>query len=329
MGVGRGRPRGDRAQRSGAQGADAGGHAVHGGREGRRLRARRGARSRARRSRVGRTASASRRSTRRSRFETRASPRRSSCSPSPRRDRDGSSLAALDRPHGDHARVRRRARQGGRLPRDTRRPYHLKVDTGMNRIGVRAEDAARVRALAQGLSRSARSRARSRTSPPPTCRATGTSSGSSSGSRRARRHADRGRRIPASCTRRTARRRSCIRRRTSTWCAAASRSTACTRRRPPYGRVELEPAMSVKARASLVKRIGMGEGVSYGLTWQASAPTDDRDAARSATRTASTASCIATRCRVLLGGERCRAGRSRVHGPAHGRGAARRAFRAR
>jgi alanine racemase len=35
----------------------------------------------------------------------------------------------------------------------------------------------------------------------------------------------------------------------------------------------LVPAMSVKARASLVKRIGMGDSVSYGYTWTASAPT--------------------------------------------------------
>lgn len=41
-----------------------------------------------------------------------------------------------------------------------------------------------------------------------------------------------------------------------------------------YGVVDLKPAMSVKARTSLVKRIGMGDGVSYGLTWQAAAPTD-------------------------------------------------------
>lgn len=37
--------------------------------------------------------------------------------------------------------------------------------------------------------------------------------------------------------------------------------------------VALEPARSVHARISLVKRIGMGDGVSYGLTWQAAAPT--------------------------------------------------------
>lgn len=36
--------------------------------------------------------------------------------------------------------------------------------------------------------------------------------------------------------------------------------------------VDLRPAMSVKARATQVKRIGVGEGVSYGLTWHAGAP---------------------------------------------------------
>lgn len=40
-----------------------------------------------------------------------------------------------------------------------------------------------------------------------------------------------------------------------------------------YERIDLRPAMRVVARASLVKRIGMGEGVSYGLTWRAAAPT--------------------------------------------------------
>lgn len=43
--------------------------------------------------------------------------------------------------------------------------------------------------------------------------------------------------------------------------------------RSTYGKVDLRPAMSVRARVSFVKRIGMGEGVSYGLTWRASAPT--------------------------------------------------------
>ncbi|MDH4140032.1 MAG: alanine racemase [Coriobacteriia bacterium] len=37
--------------------------------------------------------------------------------------------------------------------------------------------------------------------------------------------------------------------------------------------VALRPAMQVKSRVCLVKRIQMGEGVSYGLTWRAAAPT--------------------------------------------------------
>lgn len=39
-----------------------------------------------------------------------------------------------------------------------------------------------------------------------------------------------------------------------------------------YDRIELRPAMAVSARITLVKRIGMGEGVGYGLTWRAAAP---------------------------------------------------------
>lgn len=39
------------------------------------------------------------------------------------------------------------------------------------------------------------------------------------------------------------------------------------------GAIDLEPAMSVKARVSFAKRIGMGDGVSYGLTYRAVAPT--------------------------------------------------------
>jgi alanine racemase len=39
------------------------------------------------------------------------------------------------------------------------------------------------------------------------------------------------------------------------------------------GKVALSPAMSVKAEVTLVKRVPMGEGVSYGLTWRASRPT--------------------------------------------------------
>jgi alanine racemase len=37
--------------------------------------------------------------------------------------------------------------------------------------------------------------------------------------------------------------------------------------------VDLRPAMSVKARVAQVRRIGMGEGVSYGFTYHAASPT--------------------------------------------------------
>jgi len=37
-------------------------------------------------------------------------------------------------------------------------------------------------------------------------------------------------------------------------------------------RIDLRPAMSVKARVIQVRRVPMGEGVSYGLTWRAASP---------------------------------------------------------
>ena len=41
-----------------------------------------------------------------------------------------------------------------------------------------------------------------------------------------------------------------------------------------HERVSLNPAMSVKARVTNVHRVETGEGVSYGYTWRASTPTD-------------------------------------------------------
>jgi alanine racemase len=40
-----------------------------------------------------------------------------------------------------------------------------------------------------------------------------------------------------------------------------------------HGRIDLQPALSVKARVSRVARLAMGEGVSYGMTWHAASPT--------------------------------------------------------
>jgi alanine racemase len=70
-----------------------------------------------------------------------------------------------------------------------------------------------------------------------------------------------------------------------------------------YGTVVLAPAMAVKARVSFVKRIGLGEGVSYGLTYHASGPTTIATLplgyADGVHRAASNAF------EVLLGGRRC------------------------
>jgi alanine racemase len=71
-----------------------------------------------------------------------------------------------------------------------------------------------------------------------------------------------------------------------------------------YGKVDLVPAMSVKARLSNVKRIAMGEGVSYGFTWHASGPatiaTLPLGYADGVPRIAS------NKMEVLVGGKRCR-----------------------
>ena len=71
-----------------------------------------------------------------------------------------------------------------------------------------------------------------------------------------------------------------------------------------HERVSLTPARSVKARATLVKRIGMGESVSYGFTWTAAAPTVV------ATLPLGYADgihrCASNEITVLAGGKRCR-----------------------
>lgn len=71
-----------------------------------------------------------------------------------------------------------------------------------------------------------------------------------------------------------------------------------------YGVIALEPAMTVTANVSFVKRIGMGEGVSYGLTWRAASPTTI------ATLPLGYADgvhrVLSNNMQVLLGGVRCR-----------------------
>ncbi|HSK46633.1 MAG TPA: alanine racemase [Coriobacteriia bacterium] len=147
-------------------------------------------------------------------------------------------------------------------------PFHLKVDTGMNRIGVRAEDAPRFAAGLAGI---------------PAIRLEGTFThfatadvpGDWDVSRQLERFSD------ALAAMRTEGVEPGLVH------AANSPATilypeshfgmvrcgiALYGLQPSHhtrGRVDLRPAMSVKARATLVKRVPMGEGVSYGLTWQA------------------------------------------------------------
>ncbi len=73
--------------------------------------------------------------------------------------------------------------------------------------------------------------------------------------------------------------------------------------RATQGHIDLEPAMRVTASIVLLKRVGMGEGVSYGLTWRAAAPTTIATLplgyADGVHRTLSGAM------QVLVGGQRC------------------------
>ncbi|MDI6692449.1 MAG: alanine racemase [Anaerosomatales bacterium] len=70
------------------------------------------------------------------------------------------------------------------------------------------------------------------------------------------------------------------------------------------GKIDLVPAMRVVARVSFVKRIGLGEGVSYGFTYHASGPTTIATLplgyADGVPRLAS------NKMEVLIGGTRCR-----------------------
>ena len=280
LGLGRDRPRRDRAQRSRARGAHAAGHALHGGREGRRLRSRRRA-GRARgacggRDRLGvATVDEARRAARR-----RASRRRSTLLSEPPDDRWPTILehrlvpTLYTREFARRAGQRRaRARHRGALPPEGR---HRDEPHRRARRGCAA-----LRRGARRVRRDSSSRAPSRTSRPPTSRATGTST-----AQLERFHdALEGMRTEgvstrASCTPRTARRRSCI---------PESHFDMVRCGIALYG---LHPSASTRGRVDL--RAGdVGEGarhareahrhgrgrVSYGLTWQAASPTDDRDAA--------------------------------------------------
>ncbi len=152
-------------------------------------------------------------------------------------------------------------------------PFHLKVDTGMNRIGVRAEDAPR---FAAGLA----GRAALRLEGTFTHFATADVPQDWDVDRQLERfgHALEGMRTEG----------------VSPGLVHAANSPATILYPDSHfamvrcgialyglhpsqhtrGRIDLRPAMAVKARTTLVKRVPMGEGVSYGLTWQAASPAE-------------------------------------------------------
>ena len=143
---------------------------------------------------------------------------------------------------------------------------HLKADTGLSRGGATAADWPSVLdAASAGASATAASSSRGsgRTSPPPTSRATRRSRRSSPRSRR-RWRSRRARASPRRCgTSPTPRPRSTCRRPATTWCGSAAAATAwppC----PAGRRGWLRPAMTLRARLALVKRVPAGTGVSYG-----------------------------------------------------------------
>lgn len=184
-----------------------------------------------------------------------------------------------------------------------RAPFHLKVDSGMNRIGVRAEEAADFVETLAGLPGLAMEGVF-------THFATADVPGDWEFERQLERFGEaletmRGRRIDPGIVH--------------------AANSAATILHPEthfdmvrcgialYGlhpdpvtkpEVRLEPAMSVKARVSRVARLAMGEGVSYGFTWHAPAPTTVAtvplgyaDGVRRA---------LSNSMRVLLGGQECR-----------------------
>ena len=179
------------------------------GREGRRLRARRG-RDRSRgRVEAGATCSASRSSKKASSCARPGSTRRSSCS----RSRSPAAATTRRRARAHARRLHRgrdrRAGEGGRRAgRATPLAVHLKVDTGMHRVGCRTDEAVDARAAGRRPHPSSSSRACARTSPSPTSPTTRTPPSSSPGSTPCSPRSRAADRRPASCTRRTPRARS-------------------------------------------------------------------------------------------------------------------------
>ena len=159
------------------------------------------------------------------------------------------------------------ARRASPLPAAADHPVHLKIDTGMRRVGAAADEALGLAAAIAGSPRRPAWRAccthladRRRAGRPVHRRAAGAV-------RRRARRAGRRRASPRrSCTRPTPRRRSPSRSRGFDSCAPASPSTGC-RPAPALDHLAgaLRPALSLHARVSHVKQVRAGDRISYGL----------------------------------------------------------------
>ena len=142
---------------------------------------------------------------------------------------------------------------------------HLKVDTGMHRVGCAPDDALALAARSPRAT-SCRWRACAPTWRSPTSPTTPTPPSSSRGSTRCSTSSTPSRPAPAARARGEFRRAARSPARATTSCASASPATACRPRRPwPTPIVALRPALSLRARVTFVKSLPTGAAVSYGL----------------------------------------------------------------
>ena len=272
------------------------------GREGRRLRARRGRSARGRRSPAARPGSRSRprgeavsaarrRASTRAARDGRADLRRAGG----RRSTAGADVVALDA--GVPPRRRGRGAAAGR-----RSGVHVKLDTGMGRLGT--EDRDEALALLERLTRRRRPRGGRAHDPLRDGRRArpGFLERAARALRAGRRAGEAGASRASSCTPPTARPCCASRGRTSTWRAAASRSTASTPSRATRASRASSRRCALESYVADVKRFEPGESAGYGRTWSAARRPASR-CCRSATATATAAGCP-TRAEVLIRGRR-------------------------
>ena len=153
---------------------------------------------------------------------------------------------------------------------------HLKVDTGMHRVGADAADVPALAARVAGSAVRSPSAGSGRTSRSPTNRMTPSPRPRSTGSRPRPAPCGRPGRARRCCTPRTPPARSRTRAAATTSSAAASPATVTLPRRRSGGcspgslgpGERLRPALALKARVHSVRRLAAGERTSYGRTYE-------------------------------------------------------------